>query len=79
MEMFDDEDLQVFDERRTKLGLDNEMGAEVCTCAEENEEDSSSFMDGVVALYNGMLSAGPLPDTWSLGTPPYCEICFQGK
>lgn len=74
-EMFDEDDLEVFDTRRNELGLDNEMAAVVCDCTAEQAEQS--WFAGVAAFLNRLRGAGPLPETWSYGTIPYCEICYD--
>ena len=74
-EMFDEDDMDVFDTRREYLGLENDMAAVFCDCTEEQEEPS--WWAKIATFFNELRGAGPLPETWSYGTIPYCEICYE--
>ena len=84
-EMFDVDDLQVFEDKKVAMQLDNDMAAVVCDCSAETSlaEDDKSWLStiggalngGFGWLINGLASFGPLPDTWVVGTIPFCGIC----
>ena len=71
-ELFDDDDIAVYNRRAEQMGFTAEVPYHICDCSTDTRFCDPTF----VTAWSGLLKVSPVPATWICPwAPPHCTLC----